>query len=642
MPLGTAGWMTFPPRFRPICKGGDFFLSNWPAGGSVGYRDDRHVLITAGTRSGKGTSILIPNLQIWPGSTVVIDPKGENAVVMARRRGNGSRWCVGKKQTVRILDPFGEVRREDDTFRDLKARYNPLDLINEKDDEAIEIAGRIADALVVSENSADPFWNESARSLIKAIILHVASWPDIPNDMRNLIMVRNLATAGDQITRAFLERNGAKKLPHGLLLLFRAMSRNRAFDGEVARNGAFFAEMYENAAKQMLGVVGVAFSNLDFLSGKAMKRVVEASNFRLDELKTDPKGSNIFLCLPQRYMNTHHRWLRMMVTLIIGEMERVRVRREHPVMMILDEFPGLGRMKVIETAAAQIAGFGVKLVFVCQTLAQLKETYKENWETLVANAGIKLFFGNDDHFTREYASKLIGEHEVYRTTTSRTETQGQSRSVGVSESTGFTVSSGTSTSSNVSSSPQGGGSSISSNAGTSRTSGFQASLTLGENRSTATGQNETVQKRPLVTPDEIGRLFGDREDPWALALISGYQPLRLKRIAYHSFTESRGNFDPHPDHPYPPTLDRLRKVLKVERAEAQRKRLEAEREYQLALDKENERIRRSIEARRRREVRQLEDARHAERQFRRYDITVSLIALAAFTGMISGVYWLVL
>ena len=69
----------------------------------------------------------------------------------------------------------------------------------------------------------------------------------------------------------------------------------------------------------------------------------------------------------------------------------------------------------LRTPPAQIAGFGVKMVFVAQTLAQLKDVYKDNWETMVANAGVKIFFCNEDQFTREYVSKLAGDIETVRT-----------------------------------------------------------------------------------------------------------------------------------------------------------------------------------------------------------------------------------
>src|SRR3990172_9445681 len=61
----------------------------------VGYGDDRHVCLVSGSRGGKGTSSIINNLCLWPGSVVVVDPKGENATVTAARRGAGSVNCEG-------------------------------------------------------------------------------------------------------------------------------------------------------------------------------------------------------------------------------------------------------------------------------------------------------------------------------------------------------------------------------------------------------------------------------------------------------------------------------------------------------------------------------------------------------------------
>src|SRR5690554_3905258 len=81
IPLGTASWMNFEGDRKPIYAEGDLWLGRLPSGEAVGYNDDRHVLLVSGTRSGKGASIIIPNLCLWPGSAVVIDPKGENAMV---------------------------------------------------------------------------------------------------------------------------------------------------------------------------------------------------------------------------------------------------------------------------------------------------------------------------------------------------------------------------------------------------------------------------------------------------------------------------------------------------------------------------------------------------------------------------------
>src|SRR5271170_1034188 len=72
----------------------------------IGYQDDRHVCLVSGTRGGKGTSSIINTLLLYPGSVVVIDPKGENATVTAARRGKG-KALMGPGQDGHGLDTFG-------------------------------------------------------------------------------------------------------------------------------------------------------------------------------------------------------------------------------------------------------------------------------------------------------------------------------------------------------------------------------------------------------------------------------------------------------------------------------------------------------------------------------------------------------
>src|ERR1019366_7695840 len=90
---------------------------------------------------------------------------------------------------------------------------------------------------------------------------------------------------------------------------------------------------------------------------------------------------------------------------------------------------GLKRMEAIENAVAQIAGYGVKLFFSLQSLEQLKAVYKDNWETFLANSGLKVFFNVEDNFSRDYVSKLIGETEVIREVRSASDSTSESESL---------------------------------------------------------------------------------------------------------------------------------------------------------------------------------------------------------------------
>ncbi len=116
--LGTAQWAD-PEELasRHSFREGAFWLGRTvPEQKPVGVRDDRHICLVAGTRAGKGTSMIIPNLCLWPGSIVVVDPTGDHATITAARRGKGSEHCEGMGQRVYVLDPYG-VSKVEPSFR---------------------------------------------------------------------------------------------------------------------------------------------------------------------------------------------------------------------------------------------------------------------------------------------------------------------------------------------------------------------------------------------------------------------------------------------------------------------------------------------------------------------------------------------
>ena len=179
-----------------------------------------------------------------------------------------------------------------------------------------------------------------------------------------------------------------------------------------------------------------ARTNTVFLDGAPMQRLLAKSDFDLAGLKTAPKGLTIYLTLPQRYMETHFRWLRLMVSLAVGEMERIkgRPRRRPP-----DTLPA-GRIRRVlkphggDRDRSPAAGFGVKFFFIVQNLPQLKREYEESWESFVSNSGLKVFFQVDDHFSRDYLSHLIGEQEVRRGARSGSQSRSDSTSNTVGDS----------------------------------------------------------------------------------------------------------------------------------------------------------------------------------------------------------------
>ena len=188
-------------------------------------------------------------------------------------------------------------------------------------------------------------------------------------------------------------------------------------------------------------------------------------------------------------MGTCNRWLRLFVNLALAEMERVSTKPRPPVLFCLDEFPVLGHMQALENAAGQIAGFGVKLWTIIQDIGQLKALYKQRWQTFLGNAGMVQVFGLNDLDTLEWVTKRLGTTSLVVRNKSDVSDRDATSSGRV-------------------------------------------------------GATWSIQTQPLLTVDEIARLFG-RRDPQArqLILIPGFDPLVLQRINYDSHDYFAGRFD---------------------------------------------------------------------------------------------------
>lgn len=395
--------------YNPTSPGGKMLLGSLD-GRLIGIADDRHMITVAGSRSGKGVSVIIPNLIFYPGSVLAIDPKGELASITARRRARDLR------QKVYVLDPFDRTAA---WVKPYKASFNPMAILTEDNRHIVEDAGLIADALVIP-GGGDIHWDETAKSFIEGLILHVATWPAYAG-RRNLVTVRELIIRGtppdpDFFSSAEEMEDVLKGADNRDLFGLRMEMEHNDKVGGFVQDAAI--EMFERDPKEMNSVLSSARRHTTFLGFPAMKQVLidhpELTDLRA--LKTRPEGMTVYLCLPAGRLATCNRWLRLFVNLALEAMEREQKRaaslKNIPVLLCLDEFASLGRMEQLEAAAGQIAGFGCRLWPVLQDLGQLEALYKDRWQTFMGNAGILQFFGNNDVKTLEYISQRLGKTTV--------------------------------------------------------------------------------------------------------------------------------------------------------------------------------------------------------------------------------------
>jgi type IV secretion system protein VirD4 len=342
----------------------------------IGPDDDRHIVTVAGTRAGKSLTVLIPNLRRYPGSVLVLDPKGELARATAAHRSR-----MG--QRVYILDPFGETGVA-------TSSHNPFDELGQGRPQHVAAdAAQLADALIISNNK-DPHWTDSAKNLTRGLALHLMASPSGSATIRQ---VRSLLNS----------------TPAEFDALFTAMTESPAFDGIVSNIGRSFLGKLEMGGRELQGILSTAQEQTAPLDDVA--HITGRSDFRLTDLGSGKVS--IYLVLPGMRMGTHYRWLRLVIQQALAAMERSPVPRgQLPVWFVLEEFPALGHMRSIETAAGLMAGFGIKLWSVLQDFTQLQTHYPKSWETFLGNAGIIQAFGNADVTTTEHLSKMLGSTQV--------------------------------------------------------------------------------------------------------------------------------------------------------------------------------------------------------------------------------------
>ena len=361
------------------------------------YDGPAHLLTLAPTRAGKGVGTIIPNLLSAKRSVLVIDPKGENTRITARARSG-----LGP---VHVFDPFGVTGLP-------TAACNPLDRLQRGSPDVGEDAAALAEALVMDPPGqvSEAHWNEEAKALLTGLILFAACHEEAGR--RTLASVREYLTLPPERLRALLELMQESAAAHGLI----ARAANR-FLGKADREAA--------------SVLSNAQRHTHFLDSPRITVALARSDLDFADLR---RGIiSVFLVLPPNRLDTHSRWLRLMVAQALqdiardaerpqerhrppeaaseppGRPESARTASSGPVLFLLDEFAALGRLEPVERAMGLMAGYGIQLWPILQDLSQLKAIYGQRAGTFIANAGVQQVFGVNDFETAQWLSRMIGK-----------------------------------------------------------------------------------------------------------------------------------------------------------------------------------------------------------------------------------------
>ena len=333
-----------------------------------------HTAVFAPTGVGKGVSIVIPHLLTCPDSMVVVDFKGElvKATAQARRR-------MG--QRVVVIDPFG-VAGGTDTF-------NPLDFIDKESRHALDDCRDLAEALVVrTGQEKEPHWADSAEVWIAAMVATVAAFADAGD--KSLQSVRSLLTNP-------LKMQEAIKL----------MCESDLWEGMLARLGHQLTHFKD---KELSSTLTTTNRFLRFLDTIAISDNTKHSSFDPADLVTG--RATIYLVLPPEHMRAQSPLLRLWIGSMLRAVVKGGLQDHTKVHFVLDEAASLGHMEALDDAVDKLRGYGIRLLFLYQSLGQLKLCWPDGRDQTLLSNVTQVYFGVNDHATSEYVSNRLGDETI--------------------------------------------------------------------------------------------------------------------------------------------------------------------------------------------------------------------------------------
>lgn len=355
------------------------------------YAREQHVLLFGLNGAGKLTRILAEMLLTAENqSMVVLDIKGELAAVSAKWR-----RTIGD---VKIINPMG-LHVDLPGYDDLRSDgFEPLSAINLSDPRYYENAMRMAAALVAVEGDPQRYFPESARDLLVALIL----WEKfIHGDQASLANVRYMLTEPDEWE--IDPETGKEILIRGLSATARVMVEMNGAPSQIAElAGRFVAE---NTNDEIRSIQSTARTHTRWISSNAMAEDMRKAGVDFSQLKKRP--TTVYIILPVEDLDIHGPWLKMVVTAALVQQFKPGGM---PVLFILDEFyAALGSLEIIKNLWSTVRGYGIRIMPILQSVGQLKELFKENWEIYAGQAGAVVTVGPaGDLVTAEWMSKRSG------------------------------------------------------------------------------------------------------------------------------------------------------------------------------------------------------------------------------------------
>ena len=355
-----------------------------------------HVLCYAPTRSGKGVGLIVPTLLSWGESAVITDLKGELWELTAgwRKQYAGNR-----------------VLRFEPAAPNGGAHWNPLDEIRLGSEFEVGDVQNLATLIVDPDGKGlESHWQKSAQALLVGLILHA------------LYQARSSGGA----TPSLSDIDSLLSDPNrDIAELWMEMFTLPPSSGSNCRIvNASGRDMMDRPEEEGGSVLSTAKSYLSLYRDPVVRENISDSHFKIRDLMHHDDPVSLYIVTrptdKARLRPLIRILLNMIVRLLADRIEfeggRPRPVYKHRLLMMLDEFPSLGKLEILQESLAFLAGYGIKCYLVCQDINQLKSSrtgYGQD-ESITSNCHIQNAFPPNRVETAEHLSKLTGQTTVVK------------------------------------------------------------------------------------------------------------------------------------------------------------------------------------------------------------------------------------
>jgi type IV secretion system protein VirD4 len=405
---GSARWATRADLDSAGLVGGNagVYVGAWREKGSALYlRHDgpQHVLAFAPSRSGKGVGLVLPTLLSWPSSVVVNDIKGENWALSAGwRRDRLGNVCLKFHPTAADGS---------------SARYNPLLEVRPWPND-VRDAQLIADMLIDPDGQGSrDHWDLTAHDLLVGAILHVLYVERQKNLHGCLALLSDPTRSIESTLTIMLKTVHDPERQYGWVDGIGHPTRTHPAVSGAAR------ALLNKSDNERSSVVSSAVKFLNLYRDPVVARNTATSDFAVSDLMHRDRRVSLYLTIPPSDIYRTRPLLRLLLQQIVSRLTETMEFAEsaagqlprNPMLLMLDEFPTLGRMDVLQTALAYLPGYGIRAYLIVQDLTQLAHAYGR-YESIISNCHVRVAFAANKVETAKLISDMAGTMTVHKET----------------------------------------------------------------------------------------------------------------------------------------------------------------------------------------------------------------------------------